>query len=313
MNQTAKGYLAGVASAVSYGLNPLGALYMYADGMRPPSVLFYRFSFAAVLLALLMAVERKSFALTKKEFGVLAALGLLFSASSITYYTSFQYIDAGIACTILFFYPVMVAVLMALFFKERLTVAAGLSIALALAGILLLYQGDGNATLSATGMILVIISSLTYAIYIIIVNQSSIRMSSIKLTFYVLIVCALSIGAYAYLSGQPLQALPTPRSWVCAVGLALVPTVISLVMLTVAVNCIGSTPAAILGALEPVTAVAVGVCVFGEVLTPRLICGILLIMGAVLLIIVGKRFSPRWVISGVSRMSRKLIKHWRWK
>jgi len=313
MNSKIKGYVAGIVSAISYGLNPLGALFMYDDGMRPPSVLFYRFSLAATILALVMLVERKSFLLTKKESLILLSLGILFSASSITYYTSFQYMDAGIACTILFFYPVMVAVIMALFFKEKLSASTVIAIVLSLIGILMLYQGDGNTKISSLGMALVILSSLTYAVYIIVVNKSSIRMSSIKLTMYVLIVCAIMIGSYAYLSGQPIQTIPTTRSWICAIGLALIPTVISLVTLTIAVNNVGSTAAAIMGALEPVTAVIIGVLVFGEVITPRLATGMVLIMGAVLLIILGKKLSPKIILASVSRKGKKLVKHWRWK
>ena len=56
-----------------------------------------------------------------------------------------------------------------------------------------------------------------------------------------------------------------------------------------AVKSIGSTPTAILGALEPVTAVSIGVLVFGEILTSRLIAGIILILGSVVLIAVKKK------------------------
>ena len=111
---------------------------------------------------------------------------MLFAASSITYYQSFHFMDAGIASTILFVYPVIVAVIMASFFKEKVTASTVISIILALVGIGLLYRGDAGISLSTMGVLLVMVSSLTYAVYIVIVNQSSIRMSSLKLTFYVL-------------------------------------------------------------------------------------------------------------------------------
>jgi len=122
MTKTAKGYLAGVASAVSYGLNPLGALYMYADGMRPPSVLFYRFSFAAILLALLMVAERKSFALTKKRIWRAGRAGTAVQRVVNHLLHQFSIHRRGhrlhLSSSSI---PVMVAVLMAVFFKERLT------------------------------------------------------------------------------------------------------------------------------------------------------------------------------------------------
>ena len=135
MNTKVKGTIFGIVSAVSYGTNPLGALYLYQEGLSSSSVLFYRFLFAVLILAGIMLVQRQSFALSRKELKTtryLRVLGLLFAVSSLTFYTSFHYMDAGIAATILFVYPIMVAVIMALFFKERLSGVTLFSILLAL-------------------------------------------------------------------------------------------------------------------------------------------------------------------------------------
>lgn len=146
-----------------------------------------------VLLALFMLFKRQSFAITKKETSILVALGILFAMSSLTLFLSFHYMGAGIACTLLFVYPVMVAVMMTVFFKEKLTIITILSIILALSGIALLYKGNDGDVLNITGVILVMISSLTYAIYIIVVNKSPLRISSVKLTFYVLLFGVISL------------------------------------------------------------------------------------------------------------------------
>lgn len=310
MNNTVKGYICGIIAAVSYGTNPLGALFLYEDGLRPTSVLFYRFAFGAIILAAIMIAKHRPFAINKYEAKVLAALGLLFAASSLTYYYSFMYMAAGLASTILFFYPVMVAVIMALFFKERLTLGTLLSIGLALGGILLLYQGDGNTTLSLTGMILVVISALTYALYIVMLNHSHIRMSSVKITFYALVVCVVCNAVSSLFDpAGGIQPLPTPRAWLYAVELALLPTVISLVMMSVAVKYIGSTPTAIMGALEPLTAVVIGVLVFGEVLTPRIILGIQLILMAVIALVLAKQISRQRVLKLIPHRSYHHARH----
>ena len=165
-----KGIICGILAAVCYGTNPLGALPLYEEGVNTSSVLFYRFSLAVVILGIMLIVERKSFAVTGKELKTLASLGLLFAASSITYYQSFHFMDAGIASTILFVYPVMVAVIMATCFHEKVTLSTVLAIVLALVGIVLLYQGDAGISLSTTGILLVMLSALTYAVYIVVVN-----------------------------------------------------------------------------------------------------------------------------------------------
>ena len=240
------------------------------------------------MLGVMMLVQKQSFALRRCEVLPLVIMGLLFSFSSLTLFLSYNYMDAGIASTILFVYPVLVAILMAVFFKEKVSPITMISIALAFTGISLLYQGEGGQTLSLTGVTLVFISSLTYALYIIGVNRSVLKdMPIAKLTFYVLLF-GLSVYVIRLKFCTQLDVVSQPVLWINPVCLALFPTVISLVAMTKSIHYIGSTPAAILGALEPLTAICCGVLVFGERLTPRIILGIVLILIAVTLIILGK-------------------------
>lgn len=306
-----KGIICGILAAVCYGTNPLGALPLYEEGVNTSSVLFLRFSIATLILGVVMIANRKSFAVTRGELTTMASLGALMAVSSLTYYQSFRYMDAGIASTILFVYPVMVAVIMATFFREKVTATTITSIILALAGIGLLYRGDAGISLSMTGVMLVMVSSLTYAVYIVIVNQSEIRMSIVKLTFYVLLICSMCLFAYSFTSSDlHLMLPPSPRAWFFACWLGLVPTVLSLLFMTIAVHEVGATPTAIMGALEPLTAVAIGVMAFGEAFTLRLCVGIVLILAAVLLIVAGKHFLLHTITHTITSLVRKT---WRWK
>lgn len=315
MNSRLKGVLCGVGAAVSYGMNPLGALPLYADGINTTTVLFYRYGLAVILLGLFMAVERKSFSITLKEFAILVPLGVLFALSSLTLFASFHFMDAGVASTLLFVYPVMVAIIMAIFFKERITFVTVLSILLSLSGIALLYRGGDGGVLDTTGVLLVMLSSLTYALYIVIVNKSSLRMSSLKLTFYVLLVGVLLITSCSFFGdGETrIQILTTPSMWLHASILAVFPTIVSLLLMVVAVHEIGSTPTAVIGALEPLTAVMLGVTLFGEELTLRLSVGIMLILSAVILIILGNSISLNRITVVVGNFGHLLAKYWRWK
>lgn len=287
-NTTLKGFIYGAVAAASYGLNPLFTLPLYEVGISADSVLFYRYGLAVVMLGILMKIKKQSFALHRAEILPLWVLGILFAFSSLTLFMSYKYMDAGIASTILFVYPVLVAILMAVFFKEKVSFLTMLSIAMAFGGISLLYQGEGGKTLSMIGVLFVFISSLTYAVYIIGVNRSVLRdMPTSKLTFYALLF-GLSIYIVRLGFCTRLDIITEPLLWANPIGLALFPTIISLVAMTKSIHYIGSTPAAILGALEPVTALFFGVVVFGERLTPRIITGIVLVLAAVTLIIVGK-------------------------
>ena len=189
MSNTLKGVICAIVAAVSYGTIPLGALCLYEQGVNTDSILFYRYLLALIILCGVMFVKKEGFKVTKREFFTVMSLGAFFMLSSITLFISYKYMDAGIASTLLFVYPVMVAVIMSVFFKEKLTLKVILSIVLALAGIGLLYKGENGVVLSGTGVALVLVSALTYAIYMVGINKSKIKLSSLKMTFYVSIAC----------------------------------------------------------------------------------------------------------------------------
>lgn len=292
MNKKFIGIVCAIGAAVCYGTNPLGALNLYAEGMNTPSVLFYRFGLAWFIIAVVMGVKalsrRESLCVTRREFLTLTVLGLLFIGSSLTLYLSFRLMPAGVASTILFTYPVMTAVIMTLFFHERVRLATVASILLSLVGVLMLYWGDAGGTLSLVGVVLVLVSALTYALYIIVVDKSPLAMSSFKINLFVLFYCALGMAVYALLSGQQLQLPPTPAAWLWVGWLAVVPAIMALVMMVYAAKYLGSTPTAILGALEPTTAVLIGVFLFDEPFSLRLLFGIVLILAAVTIIVLNK-------------------------
>ena len=188
MNVKAKGYALGVIAAATYGMNPLFALPLYEAGMNPESVLFFRYLFAIPVLGAMIKLRGRDFKLKRKEVFPLIIMGLLMALSSLTLFQSYNYMAAGIASTLLFVYPIMVALIMAFLFKEKLTLQTILCIILALGGIALLYKGEDGSTLSLLGVLLVIVSALSYAIYIVAANRPLLReIATLKLTFYVLV------------------------------------------------------------------------------------------------------------------------------
>lgn len=188
MNSKAKGYLLGAVAAASYGMNPLFALPLYKAGMNPDSVLFYRYLFAIPLLGIMLKARGRNFRLERRQVFPLIVMGLLVAISSLTLFESYNYMDVGIASTLLFVYPIMVTLIMAFVYKEKLTWQLALCMVLALSGIGLLYKGGDGATLSLVGTAFVFASSLSYAIYIVGVNQGSLKeVATLKVTFYVLL------------------------------------------------------------------------------------------------------------------------------
>ena len=288
-----KGFTCGIIAAVTYGMNPLFTLPLYEEGLNADSVLFYRYGLAIVLLALLMKWKGESFRLQKKEIIPLVLAGLIFSSSSLLLFLSYNYMDAGIASTILFVYPVLVALIMMICFHERISPIVWGGILLALCGISFLSKGTDGAPLSLVGLVFVLLSSLSYAVYIVGVNQSILKNISImRLTFYALVFGVLNyLVSLAYcMNHVPVRSV---GGWCNVLALASLPTVVSLMCTTTAIHHIGSTPTAILGALEPVTALFFGVTLFHEQLTPKIMLGILMVLTAVTLIVVEKPVRKR--------------------
>jgi drug/metabolite transporter (DMT)-like permease len=282
-NKKIFGTICGIGAAICYGTNPIGA-QLYKDGMEPPSVLFWRFGLAWVIILLIMLARKESLRINRKEFGAVSALGLLFLASSLTLYESFKLMSVGVASTILFVYPVITAAIMTLIFKERLTLMTSLSIILSFIGVMMLYWTPGGSTLDTLGVILVLVSAITYAIYIIVMNRSNLKMSSFKINFYVLIYCAFGNLIIAIIDDGCLQIPHSATNWLLVGWLAVVPAILALVMMVYSAKYIGSTPTAIMGALEPLTAVLIGIFLFGESFNARLAIGIALIFWAVIII-----------------------------
>ena len=299
MRKKTFGTMNGAIAAASYGTNPLFALPMFMAGIGVNSVLFYRYAFAVIIYGLYLKLIKKiSLKITSKQFIPMCILAVFFSLSSLTLFDAFNYIEAGIACTILFIYPVLVAIIMAMFFKERITKTVVTAIFLTSAGIALLYNGKSGASLNMTGVGMVLLSALLYALYIVGVKKIKPikKLKPSVLSFYVML-----IGLVVYIVNLKfctnLQILSTPKLWFYAIGLAILPTIISLETITLSIKLVGSTKTAILGALEPITAIFFGVLVFHEHLSTRIMLGVAMILFGVLLIVITKKHTKSQAIS----------------
>lgn len=264
MSNNMRGYLFAALSSASYGVNAF-AITLYEAGFTTGSVLFYRYLFATIIVALLMLGRRESFRISRGELMLIMPMGLLFAYSSLSLFVSYNYMGVSLSATVLFIYPALVALLLWAFCREtpgRVTLVA---IPIVFLGIVLLdLDGILAGESSAVGLAIVISSALSYAIYMVVVQKSRLsRMPSIKLSFYSLLFGLLF---YIVQTGfcTSVQPLRTPTDWTVALALALFPSLISISTMAVAIKLVGSTATAVLGAFEPVTSVLIGVCLYGE-------------------------------------------------
>lgn len=290
MNARVKGYMLGVAASVSYGTNPALAVPLYREGLDVISVLLLRYAIALPMIILLWRFSKKEHHLPKPGQTMKAlGLGVLMVVSSITLYASYRYMDVGVASSLLFIYPLLVALIMALAFGERIGWLTALCLVGASIGVTMLCESSGPSVVTVTGVWLVMISSLSYALYIVGVKMPSMKgLDNISLTVWVLLAGVLVLCAWAAVSGGVIL----PKSiggCMCAVGLALLPTLVSLLCTNAAIESIGSTATAALGAFEPVTAVAAGVLLLGERMSQLQYFGLVVVLVCVTMVICRNR------------------------
>lgn len=289
MRPVTKGYIFGALAAVSYGTNPLFAVPLYEMGMSVGSVLFYRYVVATILLGLVMLKRGNSFRLTPRQIPLMFLQGVLFALSSVGLFEAYNYMDVGIASTMLFVEPVLIAMILWIFYRQKISLSTALAILISLCGVILLANPGPGANVSAWGVTLVMLSALSYALYMIFINNTSLQhLSGTTLTFYSLLfgitVMVVKVGFFTDLQPIPMN----PLGITCAAGLSIFPTIVSILTVAVAVQLIGSVRVSILGALEPVTGVLVGVFIFGEILTFKAVAGIVLILAAVFVLVYKK-------------------------
>ena len=286
------GYPAGIITGITYGLNPLFAVPLMNNGASIESILFFRYTFAVVLLAAFLILTRQSFRITARQAGVLLALGLLYTSSSIFLFEAYNYIASGLATTLIFLYPVLVAIIM-VFLRVVPSWPVWLSIAATFGGVIIMTQGSGGDSLSPVGVALSLGSALVYALFIVIINRSKAiaQISNTLLTFYSLTVGAIVFLGKISFSEAPISAgITTGGDWLNIAGLALLPTIVSTATLAIATRNIGATKASVLGVFEPITAILIGTLMFGEPLTTNILLGIgIAIVAVTFMISVTKR------------------------
>lgn len=286
------GFIVGLVAAVCYGFIPFFTLPVKqgnaSDFMSDPCILFYRFGFASLIVAVAMIAQRKSFKVTRGELVTLIYLSFISDGSALFLIDGYNYMSSGVATTLHFMYPVATAIIMMVFYHEARRASTLFAVVMAVAGVAVL-SWDTSGKASVTGIVIVLISALCYALYIIRVNRSrAATMDGTKLVFYILFIGALIFGGEALRQGS-FAPITTNLQLTHLIALSVVCTFVTNVALVYSVKRIGSTMVAVLGALEPLTAVVVGCLVFHEPFTWQVVVGILLIIPAVLLIVLTRR------------------------
>lgn len=279
-----KGIIFALVSSGTFGLIPLLSIPVMETGMGAPSILFYRFLFSTLMMGGICLLKKESFKISTQHLTTIFALSLLYAATALLLIFSYNYIPSGVATTIHFMYPILVSILMVIFFKERKSIILIFAAILSLFGVILLCW-TGGEDVKLTGILIASLTIVTYATYIVGINQTKAgRINAEILTFYILLFGALIFLIFGATT-TGLESIPNTENFVRIFLLALLCTVVSDLTLVYAIKLVGSTITSILGSMEPLVAVIVGIFYFSESFTFSSFCGITLIVLSVVLVI----------------------------
>ena len=287
---TINGVFYAAVSSMSFGFSPLFSLGLIAVGLSDFDILSYRWFIAGLVLMIYAFFKKKSLRLNSfDEFWKITLLSALRSITSVTLLLGYVNISSGIASTINFMYPVIVTICMMLFFGEKRSKVDFVAIAASIFGVYLLASGDsiivegGNTRL---GLACSLISAVSFAAYYIVLKQvKADKIEVVKFTTWIMMLSAFYFIVCAFIFNGKLTIVTNMKSWAEILGLGLWATMVSNITGVKGVRRIGPTMTSVLGALQPVTAVILGVLFLGEHLYTRSLIGIIIILIDVTIIV----------------------------
>ncbi|MEI6873579.1 MAG: DMT family transporter [Spirochaetota bacterium] len=279
MNKFA-GFALVALSAAAFGLLPIFARFAYADVAGTNTLLFLRFAIAGAVMLLLMRVRRIPFPRGGRLLGVALMGAIGYTGQSLFYFTALTYASASLVALMLYVYPALVALLSALFLRERITAKKAFALGLALLGTALILGLGGTG--DARGLFLALGAAAVYSVYIVAGSLLIGEGMAIQSSTVIMLSAALVFGLLTAASGfEP----PRTASGIAALlAIVLVSTVAALVAFFAGLERIGATSAAMTSTLEPLVTVTAAAAFLGESLGPMSAAGGALILASLVVL-----------------------------
>ena len=280
-----KGIVYVIISAILFGITPIISSYTYQLGNNALSLTFYRNLFVLPILFLLTLKSGESIKLEKKLILKILPIGVIGVAlTTLMLYSSYNYIGVGVATTVHFMYPVFVALICMIFFKDKLGIVKILILFLASIGVIFFLEGDLSGQI--IGLILAIVSAITYAYYIVAIEKQGFKnINPYKLTFYFALCSSITMLIYNIFAKDIVWNL-SPKAYFLVFIIAISTSFLAVMLLQLGIKELGASTASILCMFEPISSVLFGVIILGEKMTLNKIIGNVLIISAVLILII---------------------------
>lgn len=286
VNSKFKGISQATIAYIAFGLLPLFTKPVTATGMPQQSVLVYQFAVATLAMLIVLLFKRESLKVRLGDLLQILILSVLYAGSSTGIIAGYNYMSVGIATTLFFSFPVWTALIMVIFFRERLRPMMVMAIIIAVVGVCFLCGIGAGGKFSVTGLVIELSAGLSFAIYMVAMPRMPIiKLNGFKVTFYVFLMSTILLIPYSLGTTGTIQPISTGGQAVNLILLGIIPTTLSNMNVNLSLKNISSTMVSILGAFEPLTAMVVSILVFGELFTAGIGTGMVLIIIAVIILI----------------------------
>lgn len=283
-----KGIMFTILSALLFGVTPILASKTYSMGSNPETLTFYRNFLVVPILFTIMLIKKIDFKISRKTALDIVLVGCLGrGVTTLTLYSSYDYIGVGTATTIHFLYPVFVALICFVFYKEKLDLPKIFALGIACAGVMFfLEKGSGDGLV---GLVIAVVSSITYAVYMVGMDKRKLKdINPFKVSFYMAIAVAMGMLLYNIPTKKIVFALP-PKAFLYTLIVAVCTSLLAVIFLQIGIKHLNATVASIFCLFEPIACSVAGVIFLSEKMTVMKIIGSVLILSAVVLIMLAPK------------------------
>lgn len=283
MNKT-KGLTFGILAGFIYGFTPILGKLTYLEGSNPMSLTFYRNLLSIPFFFVMLKYNKVPLKVEKKQSKQLAILGFLASVTALSLYGSYNYISVGMSTTIHYIYPVLVTAACIVIFNDKISKDKVVSLILSTIGITLFFEGSINMT----GIFMAFLSGVFFAGYLLFMDKSGLNtIYPFKITFYTATFSSLYLFIFGIISKNLVFSM-TFKGWFFTILVAVFVSFLANTFVALGVKYVGPTVTSIVGMLEPITSIVMGILFLSEPLTLRNILACVLILLGVLIVTLAK-------------------------
>lgn len=304
MAEQQKGFIIVVIASLGLGTIGLWSRLAYNAAITPLELLTMRFTLAAVLLWVYALMRhRKELRIGFNNlFRLFIQGGIAYAVTSIGYFYALKYLPVSLTAILFYLHPVYTIILSRLFLKEKISGQRWGALLMTFVGILLLVGYlNSNTGYSITGIILIVLSGLSYAGFAIFNQRLKADCNGYVSTLYTITFCALIMNAITRPSLSLWLSLNTTQ-WLIVLGIALLGTIVGIYGLVAGIRLVGASAASIYSAIEPLAATVLALAFLREQFSVFQALGMLLVLAGVSIIKIEQKANT---INSIQRLKHK--------